>query len=518
MTKITNKWWVVILLMIIVLVGAIFINSSKETDDASVLENTIDIDNGDQKINWDMYPTTDIELSESLEIEKAGTYHLTGSILDGSITINATNTFVRLILDNVTIVSSNGPAINCTDGQDLVIELVGKNYLEDSDNYSNMNDEDITGTIYSKADLTFTGDGELNITSNYQDAIVGKDDVKFRSGSYEINAKDDAIRGKDSVYIVSGNYNITAGADVIKTTNDTEPKKGFVLVEGGNFDLTAGAKGIKATTTLLFYGGEFAIESYDDTIHSDNYIGITSGTFRIMSGDDGIHANREIIIDGGEINVIEAYEGIEAQKITINNGKISATTLDDGINAGGGADNSSVNRKNPGAFDADENSVLTINDGDIYINSSGDGIDSNGYLYIKGGKVIVDGPTNNGNGALDSGMGIYMDGGEVIAIGASGMAANLGSKSSVNNISVYLDENQTDNTKITIKNSSEEIILEHTSAKSFNHIAAGTSNFKTGETYTLYLDDQLAYEFTIFDVTTTIGNSNNNFSAPPAQR
>ena len=111
-----------------------------------------------------------------------------------------------------------------------------------------------------------------------------------------------------------------------------------------------------------------------------------------------------------------------------------------------------------------------------------------------------------------------MAGGEVIAIGASGMATNLGSKSSVNNISVYLDENQTDNTKITIKNSSEEIILEHTSAKSFNHIAAGTSNFKTGETYTLYLNDQLAYEFTIFDVTTTVGNSNNNFGAPPAQR
>lgn len=495
-----------------VFVAAIFLNLDHTTTDSTKYINSLDIDNGDLNINWERYQTVDVKLEKSLKISEAGTYHLTGALENGNITIEAGVSNVRLILDNVTIANNNGPAIACFDADDLVIETIGENTLSDGENYGSIYDEDVTGVIYSKADLAFQGEGSLNITSNYQDAIVGKDDVKFNSGTYHITANDDAIRGKDSIYIVDGDFVIESGADVMKSTNEQNQGKGFILIENGDFSLTSTtAKGLKATKSLLIYGGNFAINTYDDAIHSDNYIGLIDGTININAGDDGIHANSELIIDGGNVTISKAYEGIEAQVVTINSGEISLTTNDDGINAGGGADESSKNRPGANPFNADENCVLTINGGNIYVNSSGDGIDSNGWLYINGGNSVVDGPTNNGNGALDAGMEIIMNGGEVIAIGSSGMAESLGANSSVPNLSVFFNTIYPAGTTIEIKDTTDKIVFSHTAVKSFSHLAAGTTRFGFGKTYTIYIDGEEFQQFTISNITTTIGKTQNSF-------
>ena len=462
-----KKWLLAGLLIIIVLVAAVVTNLNYGNN-TSTNTGSLDIDNGDAKINWDRYTTTDITLSESLTIANSGVYHLTGSLEDGSILINVGDKGeVKLILDNVSIKNSTGPAISCISGDDLVIELVGENYLADGTKYSADLDEDIKSTIYSKADLTFEGDGELTVTANYQDTIVSKDDLKFNSGTYHITATDDGIRGKDSVYIVGGTFDIVTKGDGIKSTNETDAGKGFVLIENGNITIAA--------------------------------------------GDDGIHAINLLTIQNGTVNITKSYEGLEAKKIIINNGAISVAASDDGINAGGGSDNTS---NNPMAGDA--NCELAFNGGNVYVNSSGDGVDSNGYIYFNGGKVVIDGPTNNGNGALDSGLGIVMNGGEVVSVGSSGMAETLGSTSSVYNLSVYFATQQAAGTKIEIKNSDDETILEHTSAKAFSHLSAGSAYFKAGEAYALYLNGEKYQTFTINDITTVIGNSNsNNMMMPP---
>ena len=501
-------WLIFCIILCGVVVLAIYLNNSATEETAEKINNTINIDNGDLKINWDRYPTYDIELTETLEITKPGTYHLTGELNDGMINLDIKNTVAKLILDNVLIKNSSGPAIYCQDGEDLVIELVGNNYLEDAATYDSFYDPNIDGVLYSNADLTLSGDGSLIVNANYQDAIVSKDDLKINGGTYNIAAIDDGIRGNDSVYIVDGDITIEAGADAIKTNNEEDVDKGFILAEKGEFNLTSTAKAIKASKSILINDGNFTINSKDDAIHSNNYVGITGGNFNITSGDDGIHADRELIVDNGTIKITKAYEGLEAQAITINGGNLDLTTLDDGINAGGGADESANNRPGANPFKSDENCVLSINGGDIYINASGDGVDSNGYLYFNDGKTVVDGPTNDGNGALDAGVQISFNGGEVVAVGASGMAEGLGEKSNLCNLSIYFSSTNPAGTKVTIKNSSDEVILEHTSAKSFNHLAAGTGKLIPGETYTIYLDGKEYQEFSISTVTTTIGNSN----------
>ena len=502
----------------VILAGTSIINTIHDKANSGKIENNISTDNGDLKINWDKYQTYEVELEETLTIGQPGTYHLTGFINDGSIIINAGNGVVRLILDNVSIKNSSGPAITCYNADDLVIELVGKNVVEDGSTYSKDLNKDVNGAIYSKADLTFTGDGSLSIIANYQDGIVSKDDLKINGGKYYISAKDDGIRGKDSVYIVDGSIDITASADGIKTTNETTAGKGFVLVEKGSIKINAGAKGIKAINSVLIYDGDIAITSKDDSLHSNKYVGIIGGNIDINSGDDGIHADNELIVDGGNIAINKSYEGIEAQVITINDGNISAVSSDDGMNAGGGNDGSANNRPGAGAFDADTSCMLTINGGNIYINASGDGLDSNGYLTFNGGKVVVDGPTNNGNGALDSGAGIAINGGSVIAVGASGMAESLGSSSTINNVSIYFSSAQKAGTTVTIKNSSGHTVITHESAKAFNHMSVGTSEFTLGQKYTIYVNGALYQSFTVNDVVTTVGNVNQNQSGPGMRR
>ncbi len=502
--------------LIAIIIAAVFINLKVDNSGTtgSIID-TIRPDNGDLDINWDRYPTADIELSDSFTITKSGTYHLTGTLENGQITIDSQNISVRLILDNVSMSNSTGPVIYSINAEDLVIETIGENYLSDDASYSSDYDSTVTGTIFSKNDLTFQGDGILNVTANYADAIVGKDDLKFNSGTYNLTAHDDTIRGTDSVYVVSGDFTLNAGADGIKSTNDLDSDKGFVLIENGNFHIDSVAKGIKSARTILIYGGTFEITTKDDSIHSDIYVAIVGGAYTINSSDDGIHANTKLIIDGGSIDILSSYEGIESQSIIINNGEISVKATDDGFNAGGGADSSASTGRtsgNPGTFDSDADCILTFNGGTIYVDAAGDGIDSNGYIYINGGDIIVDGPTNNGNGAIDSGIGVEMNGGSVIAVGSSGMVETLGDTGSVLNISAYFSSNQPAGTKIEIKNSAGEIILSHESAKAFTNITAGSPAFTLGETYSIYLNDELSETFTINDTTTIVGQSNQNFN------
>ena len=69
--------------------------------------------------------------------------------------------------------------------------------------------------------------------------------------------------------------------------------------------------------------------------------------------------------------------------------------------------------------------ILRFEGGYTVVNSGGDGLDSNGNIEQSGGRVVVFGPSDNGNGAIDYGDGkenaFTFTGGELLAVGSSGM-------------------------------------------------------------------------------------------------
>ena len=101
-----------VFLLFIVFGVALFLNQTSENNNQNG-KNGINIDNGDTKINWSKYSTTDISLKESINITESGVYNLTGEIEDGSVIIDVgdTNGVVKLVLSGVSVNSENGPAI-----------------------------------------------------------------------------------------------------------------------------------------------------------------------------------------------------------------------------------------------------------------------------------------------------------------------------------------------------------------------------------------------------------------------
>lgn len=551
---------ILVILTLLTIMYLIINKTNKEKDNDIIIDKitdidtNIDLDNSDEDIKWDNYETKDVTLTDTITITTGGIYNLSGTITNGMITID-TNDYVKLILNNVSITNSNGPAIYVKSAKTVLIYLSdnSNNYLEDSSSYLNY-DEDINATIYSKDDLVFDGTGSLTIKANYQDGIVSKDDLKIINGNYIISSVDDGIRGKDSVYIIDGNFDINSKGDGIKSTNTNDNNKGYILIENGTFNINAtldgiqaetkliikkgnftiktgngstnnskkdtwgnwgnknttdtkSAKGLKAGSNIVIEDGTFNLDTSDDAIHSNNYIGIVSGSYTILSGDDGIHADTEIIIDNGNIDIKESYEGIEAAKITINNGDIKVLASDDGINVAGGSDQSSMNRPGANNYTNNTTNILTINDGNIYVNASGDGIDINGSGYIYGGVITVDGPTSNGDGALDYDGELIVNGGTLIASGSSGMVQGISSNSTQYNATIIFTNSYT-NKKITITDENENTILEYTPTKTYQAVTLSSSKLKKGETYTIKIDDEIYTSFTVSTISTNVGSSN----------
>lgn len=475
-------------------------------------------------------------------ISTAGTFIVSGTLNDGQILVQAgDDDIVRIILNGVNLTGLQAAPINIESAKKVVLILADgtQNTIVYGTTASTFNTDQTSDTpnaaIYSKADLTLNGSGALTVISYAGHGIVSKDKLKILGGSLDITSAGDGIKGRDCVAISAGTISINAEGDGIQSNNDEDAAKGFVyiaggtvtvvssqdgiqaetnlLVNGGLLNITTqgygddSAKGLKAVVSLAISAGDLTIYSTDDTIHANGSITISGGTLSLSSGDDGIHADGSVTIDGGDITILKAYEGIESAEITLNNGNITMTTSDDGIN---GSSGTSSGGGGPGGFggggmNASDGSQVTITGGTLIINAGGDGLDSNGSVTQTGGTVIIDGPTNDGNGAIDYNGTYELTGGYVLAIGSSGMAEAPDTSSTQYIIQAFLTQTLSAGTEITIEDASGNTILSYQSAKQFSSVVFSSADLQKGGTYKLYTNGSLQATVTLSSILTTSG-------------
>lgn len=485
-------------------------------------------------------------------ITTAGVYSLSGTSANAKIIIEADKTDkVTLVLNGVSLTSKKGAVIDCEEAGELVICTAGatENVISDTANYTFEADEDEPdAAIFCRSDLTLSGEGKLTVNGAYKDAIKCKDSLQVINGTYSIKSASDGIVGKDSVKIFDGSFTIEAGKDGIKSSKENDEKLGFVTINNGNFKINSARDGIQAETKITIFGGNIEIvsggdaayadvkpdtgnpgdrpfdrdfrnpsssggsseaeetsstkglkaggdivvyntetvvniTSADDAIHSNANISIFGGELKLSSCDDGIHAGELLTINNGKITIEKSYEGLEGKNIAINGGVIDLKSTDDGMNVAGG-DNGDYFGFGSGTGDY----YITISGGEITVNANGDGIDSNGTIAMSGGKLVIYGPTNSGNGAIDYQKSFAMSGGELIALGAMGMAQ---APSTLSQPCLSISANVSAESKIEVKADNGTVILSTTTPKNCQSLIFSSPNFKAGTSYSIYANGTL---------------------------
>jgi len=448
-----------------------------------------------------------------VEIRSKGIYKITGESEDVTIVVNDDNESgtIYLLLDNVTMTNSEEPCIYVEACDKVVIQCVGTNTLAYT---AEENGDGLDGAVYSNDDLTVNGSGDLDVTSSMH-GIVCKDDLKFTGGTVSITADKIGVQAGDSVslskavldidsyhdgiqiensdgdsYYYSEDSTVTVNADYdgINVGTSGDSFTGFVKIVSGSTNIVSGGgsdnsksdtsqKGIKCRGDIIIGTNDndeltLNVSGADDAVNSKGTVYVNGGTLTLSSSDDGISAYSAIEINDGDVDITKSYEGLEAGEVTLNGGSVKINSSDDGVNTAGGTDADELVKT--------ENGTLTINDGYIYVNASGDGLDSNGSVYVNGGTVIIEGPSDNGNAALDKGDSadcvLSISGGTVLALGSSAKAKNFDSGEQC---SALITVSGSDGTKITMSDG-----FEFTASKKFDCIVYSSPNLEQGKTYT----------------------------------
>ena len=458
-----------------------------------------------------------------LKITQAGTYVFSGKMSDGQIQVNADkNDVVHIVLGGLTASSGSSSVIYGIQSKKIVITLAKgqENVLNDASSYvyKNVSEDEPNACIFSKDDVSINGEGSLKIYGNYGDGICSKGDLKIINGTYRITAAQNGLQAETVLQINGGSGSITSGGGSSNASYDEngqiqekwgqwggqmgeqEPadsempgdgrtpveESGITTEDSGSSD---SAKGLKGGVGIYLNGGDFTIDSSDDSIHCNGSVTVNDGTYIMDSGDDGIHADQALRINGGILQINKSYEGLEGMTVDIRDGEINVTSIDDGINSAGGSDTLKNGRPGQNSFASEDDCWIRISGGEIYVKASGDGIDSNRNLYMDGGMLVVEGPEDSANGTLDYEGKAEISGGTFIGTGSSGMAMAFSNSSTQCSVNVVVDTMLPSGTMVTVTDSSGKDILSVSPTKSFNCIQISSSLLVYGEIYTVTYGD-----------------------------
>ena len=376
-----------------------------------------------------------------------------------------------------------------------------------------------SGAYANGGSVTIASAGYYDVTGTLTDGSLivdaGKNAKVFlRLNGVTITCSDNAairVDQADKVFLTlaEGTENTVTSGETYSETALADKTDGAIFAHddltingSGALTVTAAYKhGIAANDSLRITGGKITVTAPADTVHVNDSLHITGAAITLSAGDDAIRSDTSVAILGGSLTVNTCYEGIEAPEILIEDGAITVTSTDDGINACG-------TETSDGSLPS-----VTISGGTVtLLNHSGrdaDGIDSNGNIDINGGLVYISLAGDGGNCALDygseNGGACRINGGTVVACGSSTMLETMSENSAQPSL-LYAGSTQAAGTEITLQDSSGETLLTYAAPNSFSAVLVSCPEMVTGSTYTLTLGD-MAQEITLTQVATTYGVS-----------
>lgn len=388
-----------------------------------------------------------VQISGStITITEEATYVISGTLSDGMIIVNATDTAkLQLVLDGVSINSAASAPLYILEADKVVVTLADgtENTLSNGGTFTAIDENNIDAVIFSKQDLTLNGSGSLTVTSPAGHGIVCKDDLVITGGVYAITSASHGLDANDSVRI-TGETSLTvdAGKDGIHAENNDDASLGFVYISAGTLKMEAEGDGISAGSYMQITDGAFDILAGGGSENgtkesSDSWGGFRGGkgpgqsfsSSETAAGDStsmkGLKAAGSILVSGGTITIDSADDAVHSDvSVTINGGSFELASGDDAVHAEetliitAGKINITKSYEGLEALDID------VRGGDITLIASDDGLnaaggtDSSGTTGGRDG--MFGGPGGMGGGMSSASNGSIKISGGTLHINASG--------------------------------------------------------------------------------------------------
>ena len=244
-------------------------------------------------------------------IRKAGTYLLSGTLEEGQLLVDAEEgAEIILIFDGFKISNSTDAPLLFESGSSITLVLKdgSKNAVTDLRSSA----EENQAAIYTKSDLTISGNGTLDVTGTAEDAIHSKTNVTVQGGTINLKAGDDAIHADETLTILDGKVTVL---------ESEEGLEGLVVdIQGGDITVNASDDGLNASDGS---GSDKAPGQATEGAA----IRISGGVLTVKAGGDGIDSNGDLIISGGTVVVDGPSDGGNAPIDYDGKGVISGGTV-----------------------------------------------------------------------------------------------------------------------------------------------------------------------------------------------
>ena len=244
-------------------------------------------------------------------IRKAGTYLLSGTLEEGQLLVDAEEgAEIILIFDGFKISNSTDAPLLFESGSSITLVL--KDGSENAVTDLRSSAEENQAAIYTKSDLTISGNGTLDVTGTAEDAIHSKTNVTVQGGTINLKAGDDAIHADETLTILDGKVTVL---------ESEEGLEGLVVdIQGGDITVNANDDGLNASDGS---GSDKAPGQATEGAE----IRISGGVLTVKAGGDGIDSNGDLIISGGTVVVDGPSDGGNAPIDYDGKGVISGGTV-----------------------------------------------------------------------------------------------------------------------------------------------------------------------------------------------
>ncbi|MGO1638415.1 MAG: carbohydrate-binding domain-containing protein [Ancrocorticia populi] len=453
--------------------------SDADYEEADVTEIALDGDTASATgANSDGVAVEEADGEAVITVTGGGTYRFSGE-LSGHVVITAdSEEDVQVILNGATITSDTDAAVSITEADEATVIVADgtENTLTDGSTRDEDVDDVANAALYSKADLTITGTGQLTVDGTYEDGIHSKDGLVITGPNVTVEDADDGIIGKDYLVLVDGTVDITSVDTGFGSDNEDDADRGWLSILGGSITVDTGDDAIKAENALAIAEGTVLVTASEEAIEAAN-IEILGGDIDLTSADDAINAAGGY---GTESSDTDDDPQGDMGGQPPQNGEMP-TDMPTDMTQGGGQP-----PQGGGGMDQAGNQSVTISGGTIVMDAEGDGLDSNGSITMTGGDVTVNGPVNGGNGAIDFAGTFDISGGTLLAIGSSGMAEAPDTDSDQASLSITLSETVNSGATLAVADADGNIVTTFTTIKEIQSVVFSSADVTSGTEYTVY--------------------------------